>query len=707
MARAIFRPATLVAVALVGLGLLPVSAASPLPPERDRWLTLESAHFTFHSNAPAKRTRRIAQNLEQLRATLGRLSGLELNSPTPTAIYVFKDDKSFQPYKFLYDGRPADIAGFFSAREHGNYIAINAENVDEATSIVYHEYVHHVVSNNFRNLPVWFNEGLAEYYSTFEVDGQTVSIGKPIGEHWAWLRQHAPLPLDELFAVDRQSPTYNEGTRRGSFYAQSWALVHYLLVGNADRQPQATRFLQLLGQGLDQDTAFTQAFDTDYATLENELRRYLRRLDFPYLRFSIDTSFDQTLRERPATRPEVLVLLGDLLANQGDPRPEARRHFEAALALDPQNARAIAGVAHLLERRRDLEGARKYYAQAVSLAPEDPLILYRYATLLLSIGGDASDLSRQLLRRSIRARPGFSPAWAQLSYANTFLEALPDDALSIAQTAHRLLPARWDVALNLLNHYSRLGQRELAFTMVERYFTRLDNGAHMDKARGLIFDMELRHIYDRMDAGDLDTAAALLDQLEGAYPTLAKGSKHGQLLDLRRAIAGNRAIARYNRAVDLLNAGNTESARKLLEELVLEDPDGTAAEGARNLLTRIAGLPDHAKTRTVPAGPDTRTVESLNRLLMDNRLEEALELLEAMQTSDATQRPWLDDTIAEIRSALEHNRFAEGYNEIVRLFNRQDFTAALRMARELLPTAPDEARAEQVRDVIRQCEERL
>ena len=45
------------------------------------------------------------------------------------------------------------------------------------------------------------------------------------------------LPVAQLLAVDETSALYNEGERRSIFYAESWALTHYLLMerpsGNA------------------------------------------------------------------------------------------------------------------------------------------------------------------------------------------------------------------------------------------------------------------------------------------------------------------------------------------------------------------------------------------------------------------------------------------------------------------------------------------
>ena len=56
-----------------------------------------------------------------------------------------------------------------------------------------------------------------------------------------WLRDERLIPLQDLFAVDRDSPIYNETSRRGAFYAESWGLLHYLMQGNEERRAQFSR----------------------------------------------------------------------------------------------------------------------------------------------------------------------------------------------------------------------------------------------------------------------------------------------------------------------------------------------------------------------------------------------------------------------------------------------------------------------------------
>jgi Protein of unknown function (DUF1570) len=258
------------------LALAPLQTASA----KDTWTSVRSKNFHLVGNASEKDIRRIGVQLEQFRDVLSRLiANVKAVSSVPITVVVFKSDASFKPF------RPPSAAAYFQSGEDVNYIALTSERMDENPyAAIFHEYVHFLVKNNTENVPLWFNEGLAEYYSSFDImDGdKKVMIGKPISNHVLFLREQKLLPLETLFAVTHNSPIYNERNKQGVFYAQAWALVHYLLLGNdGKRAPQFKEFLNLLASNMPVESAFKQAFQTDFRTLEKELKQYIGRRTYP------------------------------------------------------------------------------------------------------------------------------------------------------------------------------------------------------------------------------------------------------------------------------------------------------------------------------------------------------------------------------------------------------------------------------------------
>src|SRR5262249_42645754 len=147
--------------------------------------------------------------------------------------------------------------------------------------IVFHEYTHLLLRNAVRSVPIWLNEGLAEYYSTYAIapGAKTAEIGRPIGSHGRLLRQRY-LPLSELIAVDASSQLYDEGLRRSIFYAEAWALTHYLMVEAPDGPAAINRYVAELAGGSTPALAFRRAFGATPEQFDDELRKYVARPAF-------------------------------------------------------------------------------------------------------------------------------------------------------------------------------------------------------------------------------------------------------------------------------------------------------------------------------------------------------------------------------------------------------------------------------------------
>src|SRR4051794_33622248 len=213
---------------------------------KDSWVSVRTKNFLLVGNAGEKDIRKVALKLEQFREVFTHLfPNMRFNTPVPTTVIVFKSDDSYAPFK-----PGPNIAGHFQAGPDVNYIALTTDTrgQQDPFSVIFHEYTHLLIENTFDNVPVWFNEGLAEYYSTFSItDDQKFVLGNPIGSHVFLLRENKLLPLRTLFQVDYKSPHYNEKNKQGIFYAQSWALMHYLIIGKPGMTEHLGKFVDLIG----------------------------------------------------------------------------------------------------------------------------------------------------------------------------------------------------------------------------------------------------------------------------------------------------------------------------------------------------------------------------------------------------------------------------------------------------------------------------
>src|SRR5260221_3178732 len=245
-------------LALLALALID----HPTVQAKDNWTSVHSQNFQLIGNASEKDIRLVANRLEQFRKVFALLfPSMKLNSPVPTTVIVFKSDSSYKPFKVN-----PNVAGYFQPGEDVNYITLTTErgSDDQPFRIIFHEYVHLLVENTMgATVPLWFNEGLAEYYSTFDItdEDRKVILGDLVRNHVLYLREQKLLPLRTLFAVDYKSPYYNEGNKMNIFYAESWMLTHYLLQGEGQkRRTQLARFIYLAGSKITVHEDSQQAF---------------------------------------------------------------------------------------------------------------------------------------------------------------------------------------------------------------------------------------------------------------------------------------------------------------------------------------------------------------------------------------------------------------------------------------------------------------
>ena len=582
------------AIALL-LTFSPLGSLDALPSPKEKWKELRTPNFRIYGNSSSRVLRDVTENLEQLRAVIDRAFPFDVTSPVPTHVYVFVSNSKFDPYRPYYGGRPkSGVAGYFLPRLHANYIAINGDfgqYVMSPLATIYHEYSHYVLRNNYASLPVWFDEGMAEYFSTFVLEKGEAHIGRARNDHVQRLRRSSMLPLRDLFAVDHSSPVYNEGDRANLFYAQSWALVHYFFSGNPERLPRMTRFLDLLASGEQRDKAFLTAFEISYAGLESELLAYVRKPSLPFSRVPVDALAPEMLEPRSMEHDDVLYRLGDLLAHHTDRGADAREHLRAVSEVSSLHGLALAGLGYLAQSEDRVEDALGFYERAVEARPNHYLPAFLYGDLLTEVGSmdEASEraTAREALESCVAQVPDFAPAWARLAYLATFEGEVSDVMLALGERARDLLPSRRDVAVNLFNLYLRGERVEKARDLLEGTLAGMASPMQWARYRTNLVRLEMRGLSTLADAGRHEEAVS------GAEDLLARTSHPEDRKRVEthlRILRANYETERYNVAVDLCNASNYAACRDQLEALLAEMVEKSSLRvNAERLLERALG----------------------------------------------------------------------------------------------------------------------
>jgi FimV-like protein len=431
---------------------------------KDSWVSVRTKNFLLVGNAGEKEIRKVGLKLEQFREVFTRLfPKMKFNTPVPTTVVVFKSDSSYAPFK-----PGPNVAGYFQPGPDVNYITLTSEirGEQDPFSVIFHEYTHLLVENTFQDAPVWFNEGLAEYYSTFSIsDDQKVVLGSPIGNHVFLLRENKMLPLRTLFEVDHKSPHYNEKNKQGIFYAQAWALMHYLIIGKTGKIEQLGKFMELLNAKTPLEQAFQQAFGTPFEVMEKDLREYVKKDRYNVLKghFENKLELDTSTQVAPLTEAEAQAYLGDLLLHSN--RKDAYTYLEKALKLDPNLAMAHASLGMAYFREGKVKEAHASLERAVSANSQNYLAHYYYAFTLSRNTPEGAPVTgyspevvakiREHLQKAIALRPDYPESYNLLAFVSLVTGQGVDEAIASIKRVLSISPGRNDFINMLAQLYLR------------------------------------------------------------------------------------------------------------------------------------------------------------------------------------------------------------------------------------------------------------
>ncbi len=563
------------------------------------------AHFeelSVFSQVSDGKTREVVEDVARFRAVLARLGVGTGASPVPLRLYLFESNRAYDPFKPPAMEK-ASTGGHFQVSPFGHLMALNVyPNRGSSLPLVYHEYVHEYLHTYYAGLPLWMDEGLAEFYGTFRIEDGEARLGLPQADEIRWLRAHSFIPLSRLFAIDHQSPEYLEGDDRSTFYAESWLLLHYLMVGVPDGGARVGSFRAALAGGAPVDKAFHDSFEMSFAELEGKLRGYLSARVLSYLRMplaDLPTVPPIALADLPPE--QALTRLAALQLRAGDAAGlrSAAQLVADAQRLDANFGDAVVMRAALAEQDGREAEARALFDRAASLSLVDPAGWFVIGRSLAARSeaepGDAAaadrERARAALQKALDAFPNY--AEAQALYGLTYLRSSPvrpAEAIPYLEKAARALPGRADLKRLLAQAQAAAGQFEGAKAT-------LGNLPGDGVAAAAVAREERREaINDALTAGRVDDGIRLLREAAAAESDPRyKQFLSEQLAKLEARVAEQRAlqakeqaeIDTFNQAIAAANASRYAQARDMLRQLLSTAQSPNVREAAKKMLAEV------------------------------------------------------------------------------------------------------------------------
>ena len=457
----------LIAFLLAAAGACPVASASP-----DQWIEVSSSHFVVLTNANEKQGRHVLDQFERMRWVFQTLfPKMNADPSVPIRVYAAKNGKTFQsvePAPYLSKGS-LNLAGLFVNAQDQNYILVRLDAEQEHPyAIVYHEYTHLQFRSSGEWMPLWLNEGLAEFFQNTEVRDKDVIIGEPSGDDILYLRQQRIIPLPVLFKVDANSPYYHEESKGSVFYAESWALTHLLLISDREKGTNhLTEYSNLMAHHADPVEAAEKVFG-NLKQLQLALEAYINSGQYKQLVMkSAAASIDESSYavkaispiEADAERAEILALV--------QREKESRDLADSILKADPNNAHAREVLGDIEFHAGNREAARKWFSEAVKLDAKNYLANYYFASIAMEGGGADDTEIESSLRAAIEINPKYAPAYDRLGSFFAMRHKNLDEALSLELKAIKLDPGNLYFRVNTSNVLSVSRRYDEAITVLE------------------------------------------------------------------------------------------------------------------------------------------------------------------------------------------------------------------------------------------------
>ncbi len=204
-----------------------------------RWLEAAQVNsFDYRADFHLDERDRLLAELEQLRTELFKT--LAVPPPTETIeLYLFGDEASYRRYlEQRFGNLPKRRALYIKAGGPGMVYAYRG---DQFVVDLRHETTHAFLHAALDSVPLWLDEGLAEYFEVPPVD-------RTADPHLRDLRQHlsaGQLPrLESLERLDDSS-----GMRRDDYIA-AWGWTHFLLNGSTAGRDELVSYLAEANKGI-------------------------------------------------------------------------------------------------------------------------------------------------------------------------------------------------------------------------------------------------------------------------------------------------------------------------------------------------------------------------------------------------------------------------------------------------------------------------
>ena len=228
--------------------------------------------LTIRSDIDIDRDDPLLQELVNLRKEVRSTLHLPTAS-RPVTVYLFRDESRYMQYmRERHPTLPSRRAFFIGTPKE---LMVYAYWGDKTLEDLRHEYTHGVLHASLKTVPLWLDEGLAEYFEV--APEQPVGLNQDHAESLSIAIQNGWRPdLKRLEQIDDVSQMQRAD------YQEAWAWVHYLLQGTPDGPQLLTAYLESLNRAT-HAPSFASRLASELPTYSERLPVHVASLNLPIM----------------------------------------------------------------------------------------------------------------------------------------------------------------------------------------------------------------------------------------------------------------------------------------------------------------------------------------------------------------------------------------------------------------------------------------
>ncbi len=386
------------------------------------WVIHRRKQFVFHSRVRPEATVMYVEAFEQFMAALPRTFGFKapVRRNAIPQIRMYRSRPAYKAYTVeLCDGDYSDTElGYFKMTSSGPQVVVLDEPrlPEETLDTLLHEGTHLLLhlwgaAKEF-DLPVWIDEGMAEYFggssyrpgegrSRGEFTTGAIKAGRLL-EIREQMDKNATASIDRFIRFTYDS--FNV-----SHYGQAWSLVHYLAHHDDGRRAKLVQkycqdLMRTVRTGDRAVALFRKTFRTTPAKMEKEWKAYVDGLEPSTTaeRLALAEGYAregaaerarkllEPLAEDETVRCDVLVIRALALESE-DEDEKALSTVDQALVARPDDPKAVRAKAYISRRARQWKNAIAAYQSHLVNEPFDLEAVIRLMECLLQAPAPTGD----------------------------------------------------------------------------------------------------------------------------------------------------------------------------------------------------------------------------------------------------------------------------------------------------------------------------